>query len=214
MIDWIARAKAQLAQPAWASTDKTDETPVLSVSSVPPTAISAECSGVSSVSSVVSTCVALTANGGLINVVPVIAVMPVTTPVMVAMPVNVDRGRGNPYMTPEQGDDCHACGWDDAEIALFMARSARFAQIGRRDAERLAERLTLRDRQADDRRMCIESRELELSGRCAAARRGAVPGADRKMEPVQTILMRCPSFRCAVSAHEYKPGSDHASLND
>ena len=208
----MARAKAQLAQPARASTDKTDETPVLSVSSVPPAAISAERNGVSSVSSAVSPGVVVTAIGGLINSEPVIAAMPVAVPV--AMPAKVDRGSGNPYMTPEQGDDCHACGWDDAEIAVFMGRSARFAQIGRRDAEHLAERLTLRDRQADDRRMCIECRELELSGRCAAARRGAVAGADRKMEPVQTILMRCPSFRCAVSAHEYKQGSDHASLND
>ena len=34
---------------------------------------------------------------------------------------------GNPYMTPEQGDECHAGGWNDAEIATFTARATRFA---------------------------------------------------------------------------------------
>jgi hypothetical protein len=204
VIDWAARAKAQLALPTQASTVKTDETPLLSVLSVPPAAVSAERNGVSSVSSAGHPCVVVAAIDGAIHAAPVIA----------AMPANVDRASGNPHMTPEQGDDCHACGWDDAEIALFMGRAARFAQIGRRDAEHLAERLTLRDRQFDDRRMCVECRELEPSGRCAAARRGAIPGADRRMEPVQTLLCRCPGFRCAVSAHECKQGNDHANVDD
>ena len=212
MIDWTAHAKAQLALPTRASTVKTDETPLLSVSSVPPAAVSAARNGVSSVSSAGHPCVGAAAIDGAIHAVPVIAAMPVA--VAMAMPANVDRTSGNPCMTPEQGDDCHACGWDDAEIALFMGRSARFAQIGRRDAEHLAERLTLRDRQFDDRRMCIECRELEPSGRCAAARRGAVPGADLRMEPVQTLLCHCPGFRCAVSAHECEQGNDHANLDD
>ena len=106
----------------------------------------------------------------------------------------------NPYMTAVQGNDCHACGWDDAEIAAFLSRSMRFAQIGRRDAEHLAERLALRDRQLDDRQMCVECRELEPSGRCIAARRGAFPGADRNLVPVQNVLWRCTSFRHASGA--------------
>lgn len=97
-------------------------------------------------------------------------------------------------MTPEQGDECHEGGWDDAEIDTFMARSKCLSASGRPDAEHLAERLTLRDRQADDRRMCVECRELEPSGRCAAARRGALTGTDRRLEPTPNVLMRCPAF--------------------
>lgn len=105
------------------------------------------------------------------------------------------RRSGNPLMTPEQGDACHAGGWDDAEIAAFTAREARFARMGRAaDAEHLAERLTLRDRDGDDRRMCLECTWLGDTGRCLAAASGRIPGADRRLEPVKTILQRCIAF--------------------
>jgi len=166
VIDWMARAKTLLAQPLPTSTVKTDETRVLSVSSVG-LAANSELSGeVSSVSS---------APPGRLSE---------TSPAL-----------GNPYLTVEQANECHACGWSDDEIATFSAREARFRQLRRTDAEHLAERLTLRDRQADDRRMCVECRELEISGRCAAARRGEIPGADRRLEPVPHLLMRCEAFR-------------------
>lgn len=110
-------------------------------------------------------------------------------------PPATPRRSANPLMTPEEGDECHAGGWDDAEIEVFMARSARLSARGRADAEQLAERLTLRDRQTDDRRMCLECSELEHSGRCGAARRGALTSTDRRFEPTQNILVRCPAFR-------------------
>lgn len=112
-----------------------------------------------------------------------------------ASPPLPPRQSGNPLMSPEQGDECHAGGWDVAEIDTYMARIARFARMGRVDAEHLAERLTLRDRQHDDRRLCAECQELEISGRCAAARRGETRGADRRLEPVPSMLMRCEAFR-------------------
>ena len=108
------------------------------------------------------------------------------------------RRSGNPLMTPEQGDDCHAGGWDDAEIVAFTAREARFTRMGRAaDAEHLAERLTLRDRQHDDRRLCLECAALADNWRCLVAARGRLAGADRRLEPVQTILQRCPGFTLA-----------------
>ena len=113
----------------------------------------------------------------------------------VASPSPPPRGSGNPLMTPEQGDDCHAGGWDDAEIGAFTARQARFARMGRlADADHLAERLTLRDRDGDDRRLCLECTWLGDTGRCLAATTGRIPGADRRLEPLQTILQRCPAF--------------------
>ena len=105
------------------------------------------------------------------------------------------RCSGNPLMTPELGDDCHAGGWNDAEIEVFMVREARFARLGRvADADDLAERLTLRDRDGDDRRLCLECTWLGDTGRCLAAATGRIPGADRRLEPVQTILQRCGAF--------------------
>lgn len=166
MIDWMARAKTLLAQTRPTPTVKTDETRVLSVSSVGPAANSELGGEVSSVLSVPPG--RLSENSG---------------------------APGNPYLTVEQANECHACGWSEDEIATFSAREARFRQLRRTDAEQLAERLTLRDRQADDRRMCVECRELEISGRCAAARRGEMPGADRRLQPVPHLLIRCEAFR-------------------
>jgi hypothetical protein len=108
------------------------------------------------------------------------------------------RRSGNPLMTPEQGDECHAGGWDDAEIDAFRRREARFARMGRTAyAEHLAERLTLRDRQHDDRRLCLECAALADTGRCLVAARGRLPGASRRLEPVPTILQRCEGFTLA-----------------
>ena len=108
------------------------------------------------------------------------------------------RRSGNPLMTPKQGDDCHAGGWDDAEIEVFTVRAARFMRLGRvDDAEHLAERLTLRDREQDNRRVCLECTSLANNRRCELAAQGRLAGADRRLEPVPTILQRCPGFTLA-----------------
>jgi hypothetical protein len=114
------------------------------------------------------------------------------------LPPAPPRRSGNPLMTPEQGDKCHASAWDDAEIDAYLAREARFTRLGRAiDAEHLAERLTLRDRQHDDRRLCLECVALADNGRCLVAARGRLPGASRRFEPVPTILQRCGGFALA-----------------
>ena len=97
-------------------------------------------------------------------------------------------------LTNDEAGRCHAPGWNDAEIAAFMARTARFAMMGRADADDLAERLTLRDRVGDDRRLCLECTWLGDTGRCLAAATGRIPSADRQLEPVQTTLQRCGAF--------------------
>ena len=108
------------------------------------------------------------------------------------------RRSGNPLMAHEQGDECHAGGWDDAEIEVFLVREARFTRLGRTvDAEHLAERLTLRDREQDDRRLCLECAALATNRRCELAAQGRLAGADRRLEPVPTILQRCPGFTLA-----------------
>ena len=97
-------------------------------------------------------------------------------------------------LTNDEADRCHAPCWNDAEIAAFTARAERFAMLGRAHADDLAEQLTLRDRDGDDRRLCLECSWLGETGRCLAAATGRIPGADRRLEPVQTILQRCDAF--------------------
>lgn len=106
------------------------------------------------------------------------------------------RRSGNPLLTVEQGDRCHAPAWDDAEIFIFTTRVLTFVRRGvdPSDADDLAERLTLRDRDVDDRHLCLECSHLMRSGRCAAAALGHLTGADPRLEPVPTILMRCEGF--------------------
>ena len=91
-------------------------------------------------------------------------------------------------------DGYHTPRLDDADMAAFKARTARFAMLGRTDADELAERLTQRDRDGDDRRLCLECTWLGETGKCLAATTWRIPGADRQLEPVQTILHRCGAF--------------------
>lgn len=105
---------------------------------------------------------------------------------------------GDRLLTPEQGDNRNAAAKDDAEANVYLARKERFTRIGRAaDAEYLAQRLTLRDRQYDDRRMCVECRALAEDGRCLTAASGSLSGASRELEPVQTTLQRCEGFSVA-----------------
>ena len=103
----------------------------------------------------------------------------------------------NPLMTPEEGDECHACGWDEDEITTYLAREERFIRMGKTgaDAVHLAERLTLRDRQNDERRLCLECAALTDDGRCliAARLRGVPPGS----QPEPATLWRCKAFSLA-----------------
>ena len=99
-----------------------------------------------------------------------------------------------PRLTPEQ--QRAVIGLDDAELqrlSRYMRRAQRYG-LDLDVCERIADLLTLRDRQHDDRRMCLECSHLEPSGRCAAARSGRLAGAGRDLHPVKVVLMRCPGF--------------------
>jgi hypothetical protein len=95
-----------------------------------------------------------------------------------------------------EAPDLSGVAWTDADIARFLDRRARLMRWGwaEREAEALAERLVKRDRDGDDRRMCVECSNLGERGRCMAAAAGKLPGADRRLEPVPTILQRCEAF--------------------
>lgn len=78
------------------------------------------------------------------------------------------------------------------EIAAMANRLDRFARqgIGIDDAERLADKLMLRDRASDAQRMCIECGHLR-GGRCGNWRQSGIdePGRD-----LLTLLQRCAGF--------------------
>jgi hypothetical protein len=96
-------------------------------------------------------------------------------------------------LTPEQAERCHAGGWTDAEIALFVERHARLMRRGFTDgdADDLAERLTLRDREGDGRRLCIECLHLK-AWRCG--NHAAADVAPELGRSLATLLQRCAGF--------------------
>ena len=107
------------------------------------------------------------------------------------------RANGNPLMSAQQASDCHAGGWDDAEIQAFTTRVMLFMRRGANttDADDLAERLTLRDREADDSRLCLECRHYRpnhCSNHVNAGLRVADLGRD-----LATTLQRCSGFQSA-----------------
>lgn len=97
------------------------------------------------------------------------------------------RKGGNPLMTSEQGNACHFPSWNDIEIQLFADRRDRLLRwgYGEQQADDLAERLTLRDREQDDRRVCAECQHGR-SRRCPDGL--PLPGE---------LLHRCNSFEVA-----------------
>lgn len=89
-------------------------------------------------------------------------------------------------------DGLSAVAWTDADIARFLDRHARLLRWGwaEPEAEKLAERLTLRDREGDDRRLCVECAHYRF-GRCRQPERA---GVAPDLGVLATMLQRCPAF--------------------
>ncbi|WP_146139295.1 hypothetical protein [Simplicispira suum] len=93
----------------------------------------------------------------------------------------------------------HSSAWNTSEIALFNRRAALFVRRGADEAqaEKLADRLVTRDREDDDRRLCLECRHLQgaTPWRCGnwcmagVAVRSGDAGLARDMV---MLLQRCP----------------------
>ncbi|MBS0508998.1 MAG: hypothetical protein JSR53_16615 [Proteobacteria bacterium] len=99
----------------------------------------------------------------------------------------------------------HSSAWNTSEIELFNRRAALFVRRGADDAvaERLADRLVQRDREADDMRTCMECRHLQGNApwRCGnwqvagVAIRAGDAGLARELA---TTMQRCPGFAAAA----------------
>ena len=90
--------------------------------------------------------------------------------------------------------DLAAVAWTDADIARFLDRRARLMRWGwaEPDAENLAERLAIRDREHDDRVSCADCRHYR-PGRCGNHSAALLNTADIGRDLAVT-LQRCEGF--------------------
>lgn len=102
----------------------------------------------------------------------------------------------------------HSPAMNTAEIETFAARVARFAAKGLSDgdAEALADKLVTRDRDGDDRRLCVECAHLVIrAGRGGSCRNGRPAGLGIMAGAVElpqdwiVLLQNCPGFRAEVA---------------
>ena len=108
-----------------------------------------------------------------------------------SMPEQVTRG---------YRPDLAAVAWTEDDIARFLDRRARLMRWGwaEPDAEKLAERLVRRDREADDRVSCTDCRHYR-PGRCGNHRLAGLPAADLGRD-LAGLLQRCPGHSPRSSA--------------
>ncbi len=93
----------------------------------------------------------------------------------------------------------HSSAMNGAEIDTFTARLARFTDKGLNliDAEALADKLVIRDREGDDRRVCLECAHLHHGGRCGNWKAAGVANrASESRLPTDLVLQlqRCDGF--------------------
>ena len=90
--------------------------------------------------------------------------------------------------------DVAAVAWTDIDIARFLDRRARLLRWGwpEPDAEKLADRLVRRDREADPRVSCTDCRHYR-PGRCGNHRRAGLQAPDVGRDLAAT-LQQCPGF--------------------
>jgi hypothetical protein len=87
--------------------------------------------------------------------------------------------------------------WSDIEFRRLEFRMALFQRRGFPEdaAGELAARLVDRDRDLDERRMCIECENLQQSGTCFSAAQGWMTGVSRGLTPIRTLMQRCDFFK-------------------
>jgi len=78
--------------------------------------------------------------------------------------------------------------WTEAEIVSFEKRVARSVWLGYQDAKGRAEKLLHRDRNDDDRRLCIECSHAGPGWRCA-----------KREAFLLDQLQRCPMFKAGTA---------------
>ena len=177
MITWAERAKAAITQTGLSSTAKTDETPVarlLAVSSVPTKVVSAKPERLSSVLAVPS-------------------------------PAVLEKHDSSVAVTEDPDRWCwpNSSAMNSAEIDTFTVRLNKFTTKGLacNDGEALADKLVIRDRELDVRRVCLECRHFAGHGaaswRCGNWQAAGIALRSRDAQlPADLVvqLQRCDGF--------------------
>ncbi len=87
--------------------------------------------------------------------------------------------------------------WSDSEIEAFNRRVVQFQNQGidLSKAEAIAETLLVRDRDTDDRRMCVECLSLAKFN-CTTPK--AADLTTRDVRPIRFMLQRCDGFKARI----------------
>lgn len=109
--------------------------------------------------------------------------------------------------TPDPDRDCwpHSSAMNTAELDRMVGRVELFVARGLNlfDATALADKLVRRDRDGDDRRLCLECSSLNsgTGRRCSAWRRAGLGGQAVPAEWVE-LPQRCPAFAASMNTNE------------
>lgn len=120
----------------------------------------------------------------------------------------------DPASDPDRWAWPHSSAMNGREINTFMARLARFTDKGLDAvaAERLADLLVVRDREQDDRRLCLECGHLQRAAgwRCGNWGRAgvAIRATDAELcRDFVNLLQRCDGFAGGIYWHDQ--GGEH-----
>ncbi len=102
----------------------------------------------------------------------------------------------SPSTDPDRWAWPHSSAMNGRELDTMMARQALFMErgAGPQDAERLADELALRDRDGDDRRLCLECRHLRGDGPYRCGNAGAASLHPDLPRDLVLTLQRCHGF--------------------
>ena len=137
------------------------------------------------------------------KIAPVPVPVPVTVTGVKAQDLVVDNGSLglNRWCWP------HSSAMTGAEIDKHISRQVRLASLNLNEAEALADKLVLRDRAADDRRLCLECEHLlgKRAGawRCGNWQRAGITHRARDAQLATTLvhqLQRCGGFTATQGA--------------
>lgn len=105
------------------------------------------------------------------------------------------EGGANDLQARPSPVDLDAVAWSDADMARFTDRRTRLMRWGwaEADAERQAEKLVLRDREADPRVSCTECQHYR-PGRCSNHKAAALASHEVGRD-LAARLQRCPGFQ-------------------
>lgn len=112
---------------------------------------------------------------------------------------------------PDRHSWPHTTAMNSAEIDAFNARVQLFIRrgIGGTEAEGLADGLVIRDRDGDDRRLCLECQHLRGGGRSWACNQWRAAGLGAAGVPADMVMLlqRCDGFKgeAASMQHDHKP---------